>query len=129
LILIDTSAWVEFFRGRGDVADRVDQAIDGNTAAICGPVLTELGRGLLGRERKTVLNLLDACIFLEQPPDLWRAAGDLGFLLRSKGVTVKTMDLLIASHALFHQVPLLTIDRDFKAMVKPGIDLHLLATR
>jgi predicted nucleic acid-binding protein len=39
------------------------------------------------------------------------------------------MDLLIASHALFHQVPLLTVDKDFKAMVKPGIDLHLLAAR
>jgi predicted nucleic acid-binding protein len=129
LILIDTSAWVEFFRGRGVVADRVDEAIDANTAAICGPVLTELGRGLLARERKTVLSLLAGCTFLEQPPDLWRAAGDLGFLLRSKGVTVKTMDLLIASHALFHQVPLLTVDKDFKAMVKPGIDLHLLVAR
>jgi predicted nucleic acid-binding protein len=129
LILIDTSAWVEFFRGRGAVADRVDEAIDANTAAICGPVLTELGRGLLARERKRVLSLLEACNFLEQPPELWRAAGDLGFLLRSKGVTAKSMDLLIASHALFHQVPLLTLDKDFKAMVKPGIELHLLAVR
>jgi predicted nucleic acid-binding protein len=129
LILIDTSAWVEFFRGRGTVADRVDEAIDANTAAVCGPVLTELSRGLLARERKKVLSLLDGCNFLEQPPDLWRTAGDLGFLLRSKGVTAKTMDLLIASHALFHQLPLLTVDKDFKAMVKPGIDLHLLAVR
>jgi predicted nucleic acid-binding protein len=127
--LVDTSAWVEFFRGRGAVADRVDEAIEANTAAICGPVLTELARGLIARERKTVLNLLYACNFLEQPPDLWRAAGDLGFLLRRQGVTAKTMDLLIASHALFHQVPLLTVDKDFKAMVKPGIDLHLLAAR
>jgi hypothetical protein len=32
--LIDTSAWVEFFRGRGAVADQVDEAIDANTAMV-----------------------------------------------------------------------------------------------
>lgn len=124
--MIDTSAWIEFFRGRGAVAERVDRAIDDNTAALCGPVLTELHRGLQPRERRHVLELLTACHELEQPPDLWHQAGELGYALGRSGLTTKTFDLLIVAYAVFHQIPLLTTDKDFKQMAKAGIELYLV---
>jgi tRNA(fMet)-specific endonuclease VapC len=126
MILIDTSAWIDFFRGRDPLASAVDDALANNEAALCGPVAVELRRGLLNeRERQKVLPLLDACHLLAQPEQLWTEAGDLGFALRRRGVTPKTVDLLIATYALSHSASLLTADMDFAAMQKAGVPLQL----
>jgi predicted nucleic acid-binding protein len=126
MILVDTSAWIDFFRGRAPMADAVDEAIAANEAALCGPIETEIRRGLLNaRDRKAVMPLLEACHFLASPSSLWADAGDLGFVLRRRGVTPKTLDLLIALHALEHGATLLTLDKDFTAMQKAGVPLRL----
>ena len=124
MILVDTSAWVYFFRGSGALADRVDDLLASNEVALCGPVLTELRRGLRSpAERKRVIPLLDGCHLLPQPERLWEEAGELGYVLARKGVTVKTLDLLIATYALSHGVALLAADSDFEAMRRAGIAL------
>lgn len=126
MILLDTSAWIEFFRGRDPIASHVDEALATNQAALCGPIVTELRRGLRSeRERKAVLPLLDGCHYLGAPDNLWAEAGDLGFALRRRGVTPKTLDLLIAAHALAHAAALLTRDRDFVVMQKAGVPLMI----
>lgn len=125
MILVDTSAWVEFFRGRGPLAGAVGSLLETDEVALCGPVITELRRGLHPPDRAKVMPLLQACHLLEQPPDLWDAAGELGFEARRRGATVKTLDLLIAAYALSHSVPLLTKDRDFTALRRAGIPLLL----
>jgi predicted nucleic acid-binding protein len=128
MILVDTSAWIEFFRGTGPAADKVEAALADNDAAWCGPIATELRRGFASaRERAQVLPLMEVCHWLPQPEALWEESGDLGYALRRKGVTVKTFDLLIATYALSHGVALLTVDADFKAMKKSGIPLALVA--
>jgi hypothetical protein len=124
MMLVDTSAWIEFFRGRDPVASMVDDALGTNDAALCGPVEIGLRRGLLDeRERRRVLPLMDACHLLAEPEDLWTEAGELGFRLRRRGVTPKTLDLLIAIYALSHSCPVLTTDKDFLGMQKAGIPL------
>jgi predicted nucleic acid-binding protein len=125
MILVDTSAWVEFFRGRGPLAGAVESLLETNDVALCGPVVTELRRGLHSRDRGKVMPLLQACHLLEQPPSLWEDAGELGFAARRRGATVKSLDLLIAAYALSHSVPLLTKDRDFSALRRAGIPLLL----
>ena len=127
MILVDTSAWIEFFRGRDPVATRVDQLLESNDVAVCGPILTELRRGFRSAaDRNRVLPLLDACQQLAQPGQLWVEAGELGFVLGRKGVSVKTLDLLIAAYALSHSVGVLTADRDFWLIQKAGIPLMLV---
>ena len=124
MILGDTSAWIDFFRGKGSLADRVDDALAANEAALCGPIITELRRGLRSpSERRKVIPLLEGCHQLEQPADLWEEAGELRYVLARKGVTVKTLDLLIATYALSHGVALLASDSDFDGMRRAGIPL------
>lgn len=126
MILVDTSAWIEFFRGRTPVSSAVDAALESNEAALCGPIVTEIRRGLrTGLERRRVLPLLAGCHWLEQPRTLWEEAGDLGFALARRGSSVKTLDLLIAAHALHHAVPILTTDRDFARMRRAGVPIAL----
>ncbi len=130
MILVDTSAWIEFFRGRGAVAGAVDDALRTNEASLCGPIEAELRRGLRdARERQRVLPLLEGCHMLDQPAALWMEAGDLAFALRRHGVTPKTLDWLIASYALSHGVALLTTDKDFAAMARAGVPLVLVRVR
>lgn len=127
MILIDTSAWIAFFRDAAPAARLVDGSLAANEAAICGPVAAELRRGLRSeRERRTVISLLDGCHQLAQPEELWVEAGDLGYWLRRRGVTPKTLDLLIATYALSHSASLLTVDKDFSAMHKAGLPLQLV---
>lgn len=126
MILVDTSAWIDFFRGIEPFASRVDELLADDEVAICGPILTELRRGLSSAaERRRVLGLLRACHELPQPPALWTEAGDLGFALRRKGTTVKTLDLLIATWALGARLPILTSDSDFALIRRAGLPLQL----
>lgn len=126
MILVDTSAWIDFFRGRGRLAGRVDELIETDQAALCGPVVTEIRRGLRSRaERARVLSLLAGCHRLEQPADLWEEAGEIGWYLGRHGAMVKSLDLLIAAYALAHGVPILTADGDFKLIRRAGLGLVL----
>ena len=124
MILVDTSAWIDFFRGAGSLAERVDDLPENDQAALCGPVLTEIRRGLRSRaERTRVLPLLAGCHLLEQPAALWEEAGELGWYLGRRGAIVKSFDLLIAAYALGHAVPILSADRDFALMRRAGLGI------
>jgi predicted nucleic acid-binding protein len=127
MILVDISAWIDFFRDRKPIANIVDQALDENSAAICGPIYTELLRGFKHtKERDKVIPLLQSCRFLTQPFSLWETAGQFGFQLKCQGVTVKTLDLLIACFAMAHGLPILAVDRDFKTMQSAGMNILLI---
>jgi predicted nucleic acid-binding protein len=60
------------------------------------------------------------------PPHLWAEAGDLGYALSRRGITVKTIDLLVATCALSHAVAVLTTHSDFQRMRRAGAQLLLL---
>ena len=127
MILVDTSAWIAFFRDRGPVASIVDHALEDDDVALCGPVFTELRRGFRSAaERSKTIPLLLACHQLPEPASLWNEAGDLGFALARRGVTIKSLDLLIAAYALANGVPILTIDRDFPLIARAGVGLQLV---
>jgi predicted nucleic acid-binding protein len=127
VILVDTSAWIAFFRGAGPAAGVVDDALEQDQVAWCGPIATELRRGFTSpQDRTKVLTLLEGCHWLEQADSLWHDAGDLGYALRRKGLSVKTFDLLIAAYALGHDAQLLTTNSDFRLMQKNGVRLQLV---
>jgi len=127
MILVDTSVWIDFFRGHKKYADFVDSLLADNHVAICGPVVTELSRGIRSdKERRRILPLFEGCHLLSDPKDIWVEAGELGYELGRKGVNVKTMDLLIAIYSINHSAPLFTKDRDFETMRKAGIPLVLI---
>jgi predicted nucleic acid-binding protein len=125
VILVDASAWADFFRG-GRLAHAVDEALEDGLVSVCGPVLTELGRGLHASSRGKVLALLDGCTLLDAPSDLWVHAGDLGFALVRQGAKVKPLNLLVASYALSHDQLLLSAERDFRLMAKSRVPLRLV---
>ncbi|MEW5745412.1 MAG: PIN domain-containing protein [Nitrospirota bacterium] len=119
-VLIDTSAWVEFFRGSSGTADAVAGLIEAGQASICGVICYELLQGAKSdHEAAQLSNVLSALHYIEMDPDVWIRAGNLSARLRKKGITLPMSDLLIGALALEHNLDVLTIDDHFSSI--PGL--------
>jgi predicted nucleic acid-binding protein len=118
MILIDTSAWVEFLRDTGSaVCERVDALLD-DEFCTCHPIRMELLAG--GRDEQHLGDLrgLLACgtLIPTEPTDYEQAAA-LYRQCRRGGETVrKLIDCLIAATAIRNSVALLQADRDFEVL-------------
>ena len=118
-VLVDTSAWVAFFRGSVPGRSEVRALVADNRAVRCGPVELELRRGLRRSEAAAVLGVWSAVPPLAVEAIDFTSAADLLRDLRENGRTLLSMDGLIAALALRCEVPLLSLDPHF-AMV-PGL--------
>ena len=118
LVLVDTSAWIEFFRGgTHPVADVVDRLLFDDRVALTGVVRAELLQGARNDAQKTALGRqLAATTRLIDPPDMWDRVADLGYSLRRKGFEVRLPDLAIAVVAMAHDIPVLSLDAHFEAI-------------
>ncbi len=117
--LIDTSAWVEWLRPKGnaEVGNRVDAALRAGEAAICEMVWLELWNGArAGSEQKTLRSMEATLLTLETGESVWQAARALAKQARSKGVSVPASDILIFSCARHHGATVLHFDGDFRLL-------------
>ena len=118
MMLVDTSAWIDHFNGHpSPEAARLHKAINEHeNIALCGIVLTEILLGLRSNEQaRKIENLLNAFTWLPEPDQSdYVQAATIFRHCRSKGVSIRsTIDCLIASLCIRHQIPLLTKDQDF----------------
>jgi predicted nucleic acid-binding protein len=120
-VLVDTSAWVAYFRGLEPARSAVFALLQEGRALRCGPVELELRQGLRRPDADRVLSLWLGLTPLRVEEIDFASAGDLLRDLRSRGVTVPAMDALIASLAVRREVPLLTLDQHFATV--PGLQV------
>jgi len=126
--LVDTSVWIDWFkRGKRPATQLLDKLIDAVDLALAPVILQELLMG--ARNPEQLLKLrghFQAMRVLSHTPKTYANAGELYARCRWVGVTPRSPhDCLIAETAIEHDVPLLTDDRDFKAIarVAPGLRL------
>lgn len=119
--LIDTSAWIDFFRNNSTpYADAVASLIKQDRAIITGPVIAELLQGLkTQREADNLRELLTIITYVEVKNDDWNSTGLLLGKLRRNGITVPLTDALIAVVAKHNNYNVLTIDQYFKHLDVP----------
>jgi predicted nucleic acid-binding protein len=123
VILVDSSAWIEFLRGSGSWANlRLRSALEEGAALACTDVV--LMEVLAGAgddaERDRLRRLLYGTEFLgvEGPADYERAA-ELYRLCRRGGETPRQLvDCLIAAVAIRNDAELLCEDSDFLAIAR-----------
>lgn len=120
MILIDTSAWVEFLRGTGSpVCERVDALLARNIAT-CDVIRMEVLAGARSDEHLQQLRqlLARATSFPTEPID-YETAAALYRTCRHHGRTVrKLIDCLIAAIAIRANVPVLHMDSDFTVLAE-----------
>jgi predicted nucleic acid-binding protein len=123
VILVDSSAWIEFQRATGSAVDkRLTKAIQTDEPlATLGVVVLEVLAGARDeRHARDLRRLLDRCSFvpLEEPSD-WELAAALYRACRRTGTTVRRLpDCLIAVLAVRVGADLLHQDADFNAIAQ-----------
>lgn len=130
MILVDSSVWIDYFRGVATVqTDRLDALLGSELLAVGDIVLAEVLQGFTGERdfnqafglltSLTVINIVDQAIAVQAARN-FRA-------LRARGVTVrKTIDTLIATRCIEDGLALLYSDRDFDPFVE-FLDLKRVA--
>ncbi len=121
MILVDTSAWVEYLRATGSAVHHELRELIANDAplATTDPVVMELLAG--ARDSAHVRKLRRLLLRLDHLPidglgDYERAAA-VYRSCRDKGQTVRSLiDCLIATVAIREGAPVLEQDRDFKVI-------------
>ena len=120
MIVIDTSAWIEFLRDAGSPACiRVDQLL-GDDIATCDPIRMEVLAG--ARDERHLVDLrrllARASVIPTQPTDYEEAAA-LYRICRRNGETVrKLIDCLIASVTIRAGLSILHADADFEVLAR-----------
>ncbi len=120
MILVDTSAWVEFLRNTGSaVCTRVDDLL-GSRIATCDPVRMEVLAGARDDLHLTRLRrLLARATIVPMEVADYEDAAALYRACRREGSTVRALtDCLIAATAIRAGVAVLHADRDFDILAR-----------
>jgi len=123
VILVDTSAWIEFLRDTDDpvVAELAEAIESGTEVAITEPIVMELLAGAtspqLERSIGALVNGLPV-VPVDGPLD-YRAAAQLSVASRRNGRPIRSLvDCLIAAVALRRGLTVLHRDRDFEFLAQ-----------
>lgn len=122
MILVDSSVWIDYFRGVATPqADRLDALLGVEGLAMGDVVLAEVLQGFVSeRDFVDALRLLTSLSVIDiAGQDIAVQAARNYRALRARGVTVrKTIDTLIATRCIESGYSLLYSDRDFDPFVE-----------
>ncbi len=121
MILVDTSAFIDFYRPKGapDIQRLVAQVIAADMVAINGIIQTELlAFAHSKKEYKMLASDLGAFHWLELDKSVFDTASQIGFALRRNGITVPSTDLIIAASAIESEAELYHVDRHFERIAE-----------
>jgi predicted nucleic acid-binding protein len=126
-VLVDSSAWIDFFRGAQEAVTRIDPLLADDRAATTAIIAAEVVSG--ARTRAVFEDLSDhfgALPATPLPEDLWQRVGETRFGLARRGLRCHLVDLAIAHAAAYAHQRLLTRDRDFEEIAAAlGVELEL----
>jgi len=122
VILVDSSVWIDFFRGVATPqVETLDRLLGAEPLAVGDLILAEVLQGFRGEKefnqaRKLLLTLEQADVGGQEIAI--QAARNFR-TLRERGVTIrKTIDTLIATRCIESDITLLFSDRDFDPFVE-----------
>lgn len=118
--LVDTGAWIGFFRGIPAIRNLLAKLIVKDEIFTAGPILYELLQGIRSpEEKKQVKEALLSTNYLEMTSNDWEEAASLTSTLRRKGITLPITDILIAHLGKTRNLEILSFDPHFDQI--PGL--------
>ena len=125
-ILVDTSVWVDFFRGsQTPEVERLVVFLQNNERIFTGDlILAELLQGIRSQREADAVEAAFRPLMVMELVGEANARQSAAFYreLRGQGITPrKTIDCLIATWCIQNNVPLLHADRDFDPFVSLGL--------
>lgn len=114
-VIADTCVWIEFFRTKSAISNRLRDLISSNSVASAGIIVAELLQGVKSdREHDIITDIFSTIEYLELTREMWIESGFLSRKLRSLGKTIPLSDIVIACCARKHQYQIFTIDKHFQ---------------
>lgn len=134
MILIDTSAWIASFKktGNQELKEFMKQAVVSGLAVTSPIIILELLQGCRSVGERDALKIkLESLDILSITSSVWEQAYELGFSLRRKGLTIPTVDLIIAALAIENKSLLLHHDDHFEMIVphNPALQTKYFGSR
>ena len=127
MILVDSSVWIDFFSSTpGPAGAELRRMIqDAEPFALTGVVVAEVLQGLT-RGARRIEQYLEQWDMLEPRGfGTYRQAAAIYRLARAKGITLTTIDAVIAAVALDHNASVFTLDQDFSRIARlTGLGLY-----
>jgi predicted nucleic acid-binding protein len=122
VILVDSSVWIDYFRGAATPqAERLDSLLGSEPIATGDLILTEVLQGFVSdRDFNQAKKLMTSLVIVDLAGQSVAIQAAKNFrALRSLGVTIrKTIDTVIATRCIESGLPLLYSDRDFDPFVE-----------
>jgi predicted nucleic acid-binding protein len=129
MVIVDTSAWIEYFKGGiPHIVEKVDQCLERDLVGIGDLVYCEIMQGLRApRQRSQISTLLLSLPQFDMVGFSIAEKSAANYrLLKSKGITIrKTIDVLIGTFCAENGLRIVHRDSDFELMAKP-IGLEVL---
>ena len=127
MILVDSSVWIDFFNGKNNQPVKTLEAKLENTVVLIGDlILIEVLQGFRAQKHyDAAKEALSELSFVELGGlEVAKQAVMNYRSLRRRGVTIrKTIDTVIASYCIMHDIPLLQNGRDFEPFAKLNLKL------
>ena len=115
MVLVDTSVWIEYFRGNEQVKN-LNDLIDSNTLAINDLILTELLPFIIQKKENKLKKLLLNLDRVKMNID-WNGLIQMQTLNLQNGINkVGIPDLIIAQNAIQTNLHLYSLDKHFQLM-------------
>jgi len=118
-VLIDTDVAIDFLRGIPYAQPLLTRVWADGRAVISVLSVYELTAGMRDREKTATHNFINACVIEQVTTEIAIKAGELSRRYRAKGVTLTSLDCLIAATALVKGYKIAT--RNVKHYPEKGI--------
>lgn len=128
-VLIDSSVWIAADKKGSKEHQQVRAMIRGGEDQVvtCLPIQVEVCQGVRSRDEfAAVWDAFLGFTRLEIRPEHWELSAWNYFACKKKGLTLSTIDCLLATLAHSYRVPLWSRDKAFKAM-RPVIGFDLFS--
>jgi hypothetical protein len=126
-ILVDTSVWIDFFGPQpGPAGGELRRLIESaEPVVLTGIIVTEILQGL-ARDAAAIETILAQRDLVEPAGfQTYVHAAELYRQARSRGLTLTTVDALIAALAIDNRLQLFTLDKDFARLARwAPLELH-----
>jgi predicted nucleic acid-binding protein len=131
VVVVDTSVWIDYVRGiNAPYTNALDYELLHNQVITGDLLIAEFLQGFReDKDFEAAKEIVDSLIYVDMlGKDIAIKAATNFRLLRKKGITVrKTVDMIIGTFCIEHELPLLHNDRDFEPMEK-YMGLHIYNT-
>lgn len=122
VIVVDSSVWIDYFNGvESKATEKLDALLGVEPLAVGDLILTEVLQGFRNEAHyRTAKDLmLSLTVFELLGRKLAIKSADNYRALRARGITVRrTVDVIIATYCIEHELPLLFDDKDFLPFVR-----------